>query len=106
MCSYKVYSYRCRVLKSGRTYLAIDDDDTSSRKRLMLRSARADIVFVAANKSGDFRQLSKPQVVVIDEEAHQQEVANVKGAAVDALLANHACSTFSNFSPKPTLIAM
>ncbi|KAL1728701.1 putative peptide synthetase [Schizophyllum commune] len=88
------YPYILGVLKSGRTSLAIDDDDTPSRKRLMLRSARADIVFVAANKSGDLRQLSKPQVVVIDEEAHQQEVANVKGAAVDALLANHACITF------------
>uniref|UniRef100_D8PSX8 Carrier domain-containing protein n=1 Tax=Schizophyllum commune (strain H4-8 / FGSC 9210) TaxID=578458 RepID=D8PSX8_SCHCM len=92
--SHAAYPYILGVLKSGRTYLAIDDDDTSSRKRLMLRSARADIVFVAANKSGDFRQLSKPQVVVIDEEAHQEEVANVKGAAVDAQLADHACITF------------
>ncbi|KAL1693266.1 hypothetical protein GGG16DRAFT_123376 [Schizophyllum commune] len=92
--SHAAYPYILGVWKSGRTYLGINDDDTPSRKRLMLRSARADIVFVTANKSGDFRQLSKPHVVVIDEEAHQQEVANVKDAAVDAQLADHACITF------------
>ncbi|KAL1744044.1 putative peptide synthetase [Schizophyllum fasciatum] len=88
------YPYILGILKSGKTYLAVGNSGPSSRRRLRLRSARADLVFVAASDANDLSPLPMSRIVVVDDRTHEEEVRDADVGPVDLELNGTAYITF------------